>query len=126
MLDERTWRTGVGSTSQTTALVAAREARSVTSWRSYRRADAPDTALWIQVTPFVDASDAQGGLLESRSPTVQLTNGPPKPSRSASHMRSRYPRIWRAEPSWPTSSRRSSPADPDGCSLCEHAPTGTW
>ena len=60
VLDERTWRTGV--TGQSTSWGdRARQAGSVTAWRSFVDADSSRWA-WVQLTPLASAQDARDSL----------------------------------------------------------------
>lgn len=58
--DERTWRTGVSGPS-TPWGERAREAGSVTAWRSFRTASDSRSA-WVQVAPLASAADAGAAL----------------------------------------------------------------
>jgi len=62
VLDERTWRTGVAGPS-TPWGERARQAGSMTAWRSFRDETAERWA-WNQVTPLASAEDARGALAE--------------------------------------------------------------
>jgi hypothetical protein len=60
VLDQRTWRTGtIGS--PTLWGDRARQAGSVTAWRSFRDAGAERWA-WIQIAPLASAGDAESAL----------------------------------------------------------------
>jgi len=60
VVDERTWHTGVTGPS-TPWGERARQARSVTAWRSFRDATASRRA-WVQVAPLASAEDAREAL----------------------------------------------------------------
>ena len=60
MTDERTWLTGVAG-SATAWGERARQAGSVTGWRSFRHETAPRWA-WVQVVPLMSADDADAAL----------------------------------------------------------------
>jgi hypothetical protein len=60
MRDQRTWRTGVMGPA-TAWGERAREAGSVTGWRSFRHKTAPRWA-WIQVMPLASADDSGAAL----------------------------------------------------------------
>jgi hypothetical protein len=60
MLDQRTWRTGtIGP--PTPWGDRARDAGSVTAWRSFRDAEAKRWA-WIQIAPLASTDDAESAL----------------------------------------------------------------
>jgi hypothetical protein len=61
VIDQRTWRTGVGGRSSWQA--SARAVGSITAWRSFEQADA-HRYLWIQVTPLAGPSDAGQALAD--------------------------------------------------------------
>jgi len=60
VVDQRTWRSGVTGPS-TPWGERARQAGSVTAWRSFRDATASRRA-WVQVTPLASAQDASDAL----------------------------------------------------------------
>ena len=60
IVDERTWRTGVTGPS-TPWGERARQAGSLTAWRSFRDATASRWA-WVQVAPLASAEDANDAL----------------------------------------------------------------
>lgn len=60
-VDQRTWRTGTTDAAWATR---AREAGSLTAWRSFASPD-NSTWLWIQVVPLASSSDAHDAMLDS-------------------------------------------------------------
>ena len=58
--DERTWRTGVSAAAEPWA-ASARDAGSITVWRSFASAPAQRT-LWVQVVPLARIEDGQAAL----------------------------------------------------------------
>jgi hypothetical protein len=60
--DQRTWRTGEAGPAAAWGQ-RARQAGSVTAWRSFSHETAPRWA-WIQVTPMVSEEDARGALAD--------------------------------------------------------------
>jgi hypothetical protein len=92
MIDQRTWRTGtIGS--PTPWGDRARQAGSVTAWRSFSDSDAKRWA-WIQTVPLASASDAESALpgigdrglanLDARVRVVSQADVPLEPFEGAS------------------------------------------
>ena len=61
VIDQRTWRTGLGGRSAWQA--NARAVGSLTAWRSFEQANA-SRYLWVQVTPLASPADAEQALAD--------------------------------------------------------------
>lgn len=83
VIDQRTWRTGVGGRSAWQA--SARAVGSITAWRSFEQANA-SRYLWVQVTPLASPSDAAEALaaLEDKSMANLRFRGAPGERRTVS------------------------------------------
>lgn len=62
VIDQRTWRTGQ-TPNPSEAAIRAREAGSVTAWRSFEQKGA-SRWLWVQVTPTVSEEDARAFIAD--------------------------------------------------------------
>ena len=71
VLDQRTWRTGVVGPA-TPWGDRARQAGSVTAWRSFR--DNASRWAWIQITPWASATDADDALAEISGRGIKNVN----------------------------------------------------